>query len=548
MTGTRRSFVSSLAAPILGAATSPKPNIVLVISDDQGYGDLSLHGNPHLETPNLDRIGKEGVQFTQFHSNPVCSPTRASVMTGRYNYRTGVVDTYIGRSMMYPDEVTLPEVLRRAGYRTGIFGKWHLGDCYPMRAMDQGFEESLVLRGGGLGQPSDIPGGTYFDPMLIENGRIVKKNGYCTDVFFNQAMQFIDRNGGRNPFFAYLATNAPHDPLLVDEKYVAPFRAKGLDEQTAKVYGMVRNLDENVGRLLKRLDERKLAQDTILIFMTDNGPQRARFNANMRGVKGSVYEGGIRVPFFLRWPRAVQAGKKVERIAAHIDIMPTLLDACGATGAAKDVKIDGRSLVPLLRDNNARWPDRTLFFQWHRGDVPEPHRNAAARTQRYKLVNGKELYDLEADAEERNDIAAQQPALAASLRKQYDEWFADVSSTRGFAPPRISIGSPHQKVVTLTQQDWRGPKAVWGPNALGHWEVNVEKTGGYEMQIYVKPAESERSLTCVAGDVVLSATIAKGAAEIKLPLSLNSGPARIEVSIGPKGSEIGPTYVIVQPS
>ena len=249
---TRRTAAAALAAPFVhtakAQATRP-PNVIVVISDDQGYGDLSLHGNPHLTTPNLDRVGTESVQFTQFQVCPVCSPTRSSLMTGRYNYRTGVIDTYLGRSMMWPDEVTLAEMLKPAGYTTGIFGKWHLGDNYPLRPVDQGFDESVVCTGGGLTQPSDPPGNLYTDPLLKVNGKWERRSGYCTDIFFNETIRFLERNR-RNPFFVYLPTNAPHTPLQIADEYWKPFAAKGLDETTAKVYGMCRNLDDNMGRLL----------------------------------------------------------------------------------------------------------------------------------------------------------------------------------------------------------------------------------------------------------------------------------------------------------
>ena len=292
-----------------------RPNVLLVITDDQGYGDLGLHGNPKIRTPHLDGLARQGIEMEHFHVCPVCSPTRASLLTGRCNYRTGVVDTFLGRSLMHPEEVTLAEMLQGAGYRTGIFGKWHLGDNYPLRAIDQGFQEALVLRGGGIGQPSDPPGGdSYFDPVLQHNGKQEKTRGYCSDVFTDAALGFIERNRDR-PFFAYLAFNAPHAPLQVPDSYYQlykkmnlapgdfpqvghPLEGKMDPEQTARIYGMVSNIDDNVGRLLAKLDEWKLADSTLVVFLTDNGPQQPRFNAGLRGLKTSVYDGGIRVPCF----------------------------------------------------------------------------------------------------------------------------------------------------------------------------------------------------------------------------------------------------------
>lgn len=516
------------AAGTTNAAQSRRPNVILVITDDQGYGDLSIHGNPDLSTPNLDRVGKEGLRFDQFHVNPVCSPTRSSLMTGRYYYRTGVVDTYLGRSMMWNDEVTVAEVLRDAGYRTGLFGKWHLGDHRPLRPQDQGFQETLSHHGGGIGQPSDPPGGDhYFDATLYRNGEKFKSKGYCTDVFFDAAMDFASRHRDK-PFFAYIATNAPHDPLEVDPRYTAGFEK--LDAVTAKTYGMIRNLDENMGRLLAKLDELQIARDTILIFMTDNGPQRKRYNAGMRGIKGTVYEGGIRVPFFVRWPAKVAAGGVDRHLAAHVDILPTLAEACGAKLPAK-VKIDGRSLLPLM-NGGQNWQDRTLFFQWHRGDRGRLFDSCAARNQRYKLVNGVELYDLENDPAESKDIAAANPEIVAKMRAEYEAWFRDVSATRDFAPPKIYVGDPLEPVVLLTRQDWRGEKAAWTADGLGHWEVDVRTAGTYEVRLLFAPVKSAAKIQASLGGATENASVEAGASEVTVRFkAVKKGPTRMEARL-----------------
>jgi arylsulfatase A-like enzyme len=540
MSLTRRQFLSTPAFAVQTSRSPRPPNVIILMTDDQGYGDLSLHGNPHLKTPFQDQIGAEGVQFTQFQVCPVCSPTRSSLMTGRYNYRTGVVDTYLGRSMMYPEEVTLPELLSQAGYRTGIFGKWHLGDNYPMRSIDQGFEESVVCKGGGVGQPSDPPENSYFNPILQRNGKPERYDGYCTDIFFREALQFIERNQ-RQPFFAYIPTNAPHTPLTVDDRYWKPFREAGLDETTAKVYGMIVNLDENVGRLLGKLGSLELERNTILLYLTDNGPQQPRYNAGMRGRKGTVYQGGIRVPSFLRWPARLKPAR-IDRIAAHIDIMPTMLEACGVA-LRRDLAIDGRSLMPLLRGESSAWPSRTLFTQWHRGDEPELFRACAARTQQYKLIDGKELYDLEADPAESTNISAQKPEIAADLRRQTEAWFQDVSSTRGYAPPRIYLGTAHENPVTLTRQDWRGVKATWEKGGLGHWEVDVRKAGRYQITLRMPGAPAGEASLEVAGKQ-FKTTVNASATEARFDsIDLPAGPTRLEASL-PGGS--GPHYVDVR--
>lgn len=493
------------------AAPPPKrPNVVLIITDDQGYGDLGFHGNPRIKTPRLDALARDSVRFRTFYVSPVCSPTRSSLMTGRYNYRTGIVDTFRGRSMMHPGEVTLAEMLGPAGYRTGIFGKWHLGDHAPSRPIDQGFQEALVHRGGGIGQPSDPPGNSYFDPILMHNGKEEKTRGYCSDVYTDAAIRFIESEPGR-PFFVYLAFNAPHEPLQVPDRDLQPYLGltpyRGepgvghpLPEQlpvetTAKVYAMVSNIDANVGRLLDRLDSLGLARDTIVVFLTDNGPQQPRYNAGMLDRKGNVHEGGIRVPCFIRWPGTLEPGRVVEKAAAHIDLAPTLLEAC-AVARPEKVAFDGRSLLPLLKGQAVDWPDRTLYFQWHRGDVPEIHRAFAARSDRYKLVQPKgveprplpepltyELYDMQADSLEQKNIAGEKPEVVARMLKEYEAWFRDVRSERYFTPPRIHLASPLEDPVTLTRQDWRGPETAWEPGDIGGWDVDVLRSGKFDVDL-----------------------------------------------------------------
>ncbi|HUT33812.1 MAG TPA: arylsulfatase [Planctomycetota bacterium] len=564
----RREFLRDAGSAALGTAaalaTTPtalgqekepmRPNVLLILTDDQCYGDLGCHGNDKIKTPNLDKLAAEGVEFTQGYVCPVCAPTRASLMTGRYNYRTGAIDTYLGRAMMHPDEVTLAEVLAAAGYKTGIFGKWHLGDNYPMRPIDQGFQEALTHKGGGLCQPADFPGNPgYFDPILDHNGKPVKTKGYCTDVYTDAALKFIEANKDK-PWFVYHATNAPHTPLQVDDKYVEPYRKMGLGENTAKVYGMVTNIDENVGRLLAKLKELGLEENTLVIFLGDNGPcgsqrdkgQPIRFNAGLRDQKGTVYEGGIRVPYFVRWPAGFKGGRKLDTIAAHLDVLPTVAAACGAR-VPPDIKLDGTSLLPLLAGDKAPWPDRTLYTQWHRGDEPIMYRSCMARTQRWKLVNGKELYDMPADPGERKNVAAQHGDIVAKMRKGYEAWFKDVSATRGYDPPRIVLGAPEENPSLLTRQDWRGPQAGWAPTSLGHWEVSVAKEGKYRIRLLFAPVDAESSVQCSVGAVRVTAIVPKGAKEATLEdAALEAGDARLEAWVTTGQATVGVHYVIVR--
>lgn len=555
-----------------------RPNVVLIIADDQGYGDLGLHGNPKIRTPNLDRLARAGARFRSFYVSPVCSPTRASLMTGRYNYRTGVVDTYMGRSLMRADETTLAELLSSAGYRTGIFGKWHLGDNYPLRAMDQGFRESLVLNGGGIGQPSDPPGGeSYSDPLLRRNGRWVKTKGYVSDVITDAALEFIGDSRGK-PFFAYIAFNAPHTPLEVPASSAYDeYRRMGLGpadfpgvgdlgghpvppntdpDTTAKVYAMVENVDDNVGRLLRGLDALGLGDDTVVIFMTDNGPQQPRYNAGMFQRKGTTYEGGIRVPFFVRWPAGgLAAGREVTEAAAHIDVTPTLLDACGVARPPR-LKFDGVSLLPLLVGERERLDaERTLFFQWHRGDAPELYRAFAARGGRYKLVQPAgqnegawrpafKLYDLLRDPLETEDLAAERPEIVAQLKRAYEAWFADVTDKRDYttaAAARIFLGAPQENPVRLTRQDWRGPGASWEAKGVGHWDVHVARGGRYEVAARIAKIDAAGAAAhLVIGGVRLRRKLPAGATRVTFGgVRLRRGAARLECWLEVAGEKRG---------
>jgi arylsulfatase A-like enzyme len=520
------------------SAAERPPNVVFILTDDQGYGDLGCTGNPVLRTPRIDSLCRDGARFARFHVSPVCTPTRACLMTGRYNYRTRAIDTYQGRAMMDPAELTVAEMLSARGYRTGIFGKWHLGDNYPMRAMDKGFQESLVHKGGGLCQPSEPDNTSYFETVLVKNGKEFKSKGYCTDVFTDAAIAFIEANAAQ-PFFTYLATNAPHDPAQVEERYWKPYADQGMDERTARIYGMIANIDENVGRLLDTLDRLKIADNTIVVFMTDNGPacgKTPRFNAGMRGQKGTVYEGGIRVPCFMRWPGRIAPDSEIPTLAAHIDLLPTLMEACSLTAPA-DVKLDGRSLWPLLKGEHPEWPDRTLFIQWHRGDAPEAFRDCAAITQRYKLVSGRELYDLEADPAESKDIAADHPDIVQRLRAEYEAWFKDVSSTRGYDPPRIVLGTPHENPSVLTRQDWRGPGG-WGDGDAGYWEVNVAEAGRYRVTVQFSRKVTGSEAVFRLNGVELQQSVDKDTNRCTFPeTELPAGDGRLETWIALTGEK-----------
>ncbi len=579
----KRAFCVSLlclvgCASLACGAPDRRPNVILIMTDDQGYGDLGVTGNPVIRTPHLDRFAGESVEVESFYVCPVCAPTRASLMTGRYNYRTGVTDTWLGRAMMHADELTLAEMLREAGYRTGIFGKWHLGDCYPMRPGDQGFEESLVHTGGGLCQPAGPPDNTYFDPSLLHNGKRVKTHGYCSDVYTDAAIRFATKHR-REPFFIYLPYNCPHAPYQIAETYSKPYDElgmkpadfpavegghvlKSIPKNTAAVYGMVENIDDNLGRLFAKLDELGLGDDTIVIFLTDNGPNGARYNAGMRAHKASVYEGGIRTCFYVRWPARLKAGRKVDRIAAHIDVAPTVLEACGVD-PPQGVKLDGRSILPLLEGRPADWPKRTLYFQWHRGDAPVPYQRFAARTEDYKLVHAAnvkpgagpeaipfELYDMRSDPLETRDVASEYPKIVEQMRGDYAAWLADVSRDHGYEAPRILIGTPHENPTILTRQDWRGPSASWGPKGLGYWEIGVPEGGTFKITCETDPVKLSAVVHLRLQGLELQQILVTGTGRCSFPaVELKASPAeRLETWIEEEGvkTPYGVRYVYVK--
>lgn len=438
---TRRELLSGLAgAPLLSAAAPKTPNIVLVLTDDQGYGDLSCHGNPILRTPNIDRLHSESVRFTDFHASPTCAPTRTALMTGRHEFKSGVTHTVFERERMSLRSVTIAQVLQKAGYRTGIFGKWHLGDAAEYQPNRRGFHEMFIHGCGGIGQQykgtcSDVPGNSYFNPVIRHNNRFEKTEGYCTDVFFQQATDWIGEQArARRPFFAYITPNAPHEPLNVPEEYRSMYADK-VDEKTTRFFGMIANIDENVGKLLDSLKQLGVERDTLFMFMTDNGGTGGVrvFNAGMRGAKNTPYHGGTRVPLFMRWPGVFEAGDR-GALAAHIDLFPTLAELAGAK-TPSNVKLDGRSLVPLLRDKNAQWPDRYLFThvgRWDAGKAAESkYSRCSVHSAQYNMVNLKperawELYDLKADPAESHDVAAARPEVVKRMDAAYDAWWSEV--------------------------------------------------------------------------------------------------------------------------
>lgn len=518
-----------------------KPNVLLIVTDDQGYGDLSIHGNPILKTPHLDRLGEDSVRFDRFYVHSYCAPTRAALLTGRWPLRTGshgVTDT---TATMRTDEVTLAEALKTAGYRTACIGKWHNGAQFPYTAPGQGFDEFFGFNGGHIND--------YFDAELLRGARPEQTQGFVTDVLTDEALRFVKANQS-SPFFCYLAYNAPHLPLQVPDRYFDLFKAQGLSDEVAAFLGMCANIDDNVGRLLAELDALGLANDTIVMFTTDNGGTvgSAVFNAGMHGGKGSVHEGGSRVPLFVRWPTANWTPKVVNTLAAHIDIYPTVLDLCDVT-PPPGPKVDGRSLRPLLDGDESPWPERPLFtytsFSKQEQSPGGVSIAGAVRTPKYRLVRERprkaaprheaawQLYDMDADPGEKTDLASRQADVVAELSRLYDEWYADVSNRELERAP-VQVGHAQENPVELlaTQAEMlQGPRYAitafsggwltgWTrPAAQISFDIDVVAAGDYEVRVkYVCPmADAGSTIRVRAGDAQAE-TVVPGSAVTVVPL------------------------------
>ncbi len=519
----RRQFLISTAAlagamsagPMLSRCTahSKKPNILLILTDDQGWGDITSHNNPRVHTPTMDRLAAEGARFDRFYVSPVCAPTRASLLTGRYHPRTGVHGVTRGRETMREDEVTIAEILKKNGYATGAFGKWHNGAHYPQHPNGQGFDEFVGFCAGHWNN--------YFSTKLERNGVEFTSEGYIADYLTDQAIRFIKKNKN-NPFFCYVPYNPPHSPFQAPDNYFDKYKAQGLNDELACVYAMCENLDDNIARLLDTLRDNDLTDDTIVIFITDNGPNTDRYNGDMRGRKGSPHEGGSRVPCFIRWPGHIEPGTVITPITAHIDILPTLVDMLDLP-TPQTRPLDGVSLAPLLANPTAPWPDRMIFGKWNQAGY--------VRTPRYRLIaypNGIELYDMKNDPGEKRDLANEKPDIAQQLKAAYDAWWQDVIRD-GFDPIPTAIGYEQAPKVVLpgheafllpevgrgiSYQDKYGWANDWITNwtsteAYPQWPVKIVRDGDYEVSIdYVcAPENVGVRFRVVLGEASIGGTI-----------------------------------------
>jgi arylsulfatase A-like enzyme len=534
-----------LAVLAATAPAAPRPNVIVLLTDDQGYGDLARHGNPAIQTPHLDRLHDESVRFSNFHVDSYCTPTRSALLTGR--------------NMLRDDEVTMADVFRHNGYRTGLFGKWHLGTCYPYRPIDRGFDAWLGQGDGGTGCTTDFWGNDRVNDRYIRNGRWEDKPrpGYECDVFFDAAMEYIRAEKSR-PFFVYLAPYNPHNPCsLPDPQWAAPFRDK-VPANVAYFFASIARVDENLGRLRAFLEAEGLRENTLLIFLTDNGTGTGEkvHNAGMRGKKGSPYDGGHRVPCFLHWPAGgFNQPVTVDRLTAHFDWLPTLIDLCSLR-LPRPIAFDGASLQPLLADPRAPRPDRTLVLGTPRNQTsanPTPPRygeNCAVMTDRWRLVNDQELYDMTADPGQQRNLAGEQPQVVDTLRAAYRNYWSSVSARDAGWRGRPIIGAAQAPEVELCAEDWYPTQGncPWnqaavaaGEAVFGHWPIRIAATGTYHIEVRRWPREANAPLAGVpAGRKTVDAHLPNGPVSGLLyggtPKALPV--ARVQLKIGGKTQEV----------
>lgn len=532
------------------SADMPRPpNVIFIITDDQGYGDIAYQGNPLLKTPHLDRMARESAQLDNHHHDPLCSPSRAALLTGQYAARNGVWHVIHGRHLLQPAATTMADVFSANGYRSAMFGKWHLGDNYPFAPHYSGFDEALCHRGGGIGELPDYWGNNYVDDVYFRNGTPTRCAGYCTDVFFDAALHFIESNA-EAPFFVYLAPNAMHAPHIVPDQYAAPYLEQDIPEERAKFYGMIANFDENLGRLFARLQALTLDEDTLVIFTADHGTAAGfdpasgdGFNAGLRGVKGSLYDGGHQVNFFLRWPKRLPAERKVSQLTAHIDILPTLIDLC-ALETDPELEFDGRSLASIIRGEADKLPERPVIIQLQPNRPRKWHQTALLRG-RWRLVNGLELYDVGADRAQKQDIAAEHPEILASLSRDYDAFWEDMG--RAFDQAiAIPVGTDYENPTLLSARDWHptAGRVPWRQrwiddpayDADGFWWIDVSRAGRYQVELRAYPREAERAMGAACASLQIGedawtkdASMPDACAHFEM--TLDAGVTRLRASI-----------------
>jgi arylsulfatase A-like enzyme len=561
-----------------------KPNVIIVITDDQGTGDLACMGNPYIKTPSIDKLYQESVRFTNYHVSSTCAPSRGALMTGRHTNRVNTFHTITGRSLLFEDEVTLPQVFAQNGYTNGMFGKWHLGDNYPFRPEDRGFHEVVRIGGGGITQGPDFWWNDGFDDTYWQNGKLEKYNGYCTDVFFSEALDFIEENKD-HPFLCYISTNAPHKPWNVPKEYLDFYKdVKDLGEDYQRFYGMITNIDNNFKLLEQKLEKLGLKDNTIVIFTTDNGSAGGNkiYDAGLKGGKGSVYEGGHRVPLFMRWPNGkITGGRDIDELVAHYDLLPTFVDLFGFD--FNPVKaIDGKSLKPLIYNNKSNWENRVLYVDTQRKQNLIKYKTYSVMDNNWRLINGKELYDINADRSQTKNIIKQHPEVANRLEEGYEKWWQSIKSENpneryGY----IKVGSSKENPSRISAHDmftgkhngaWHQDGASKAVQASGRWKIEFVEDGEYAIYLRRFPRESKHAINAtfpgqekrielhktMAGstksdfekaylyvaNIEKEQNITPGQAEVKFTGNIPAGKYDMEAQLIDKDGKVYPAYYV----
>lgn len=517
-----------------------KPNVIIIMTDDQGYGDLSCHGNPILKTPNLDRLHAKSLRFTDFHATPMCTPTRGQLLTGRDAARNGAINVSSGRTLLRTELPSIADLFSFNGYRTGIFGKWHLGDNYPFRPEDRGFQETLWFPSSHIGSVADFWGNDYFDDTYNYNGRREKFQGYCTDIFFDHAMQWMQKcSNDEVPFLVYLPTNTPHYPMIAPEADILEMEkvflesdfkdmAAGLKKNLIRFLAMIRNIDMNVGRLVAFLEEEGIGENTILIFTTDNGSTYGPryFNAGMRGMKTELYEGGHRVPFFISRPEGLNTPPRdIKGLTQVQDILPTLVELCKLK-ISKNIKFDGISLASVLQGKKEVDSERVLLINYSRMpvgfDFPSPaapsilkRNGAGVLWKSWRLLEDSELYNLENDPLQQKNVIDQEPEVVKKMRSFLNNWWEDVKEVAN-EPQRVIIGNEKENPSVLTACEWMDVfvdqqfQIKRGIQRNSYWELFVDQPGEYEFELRRWPREADAPLIeALSGGKALPITSAR---------------------------------------
>ncbi|MFV1450791.1 arylsulfatase [Maribacter sp. HS] len=483
-----------------------RPNVIFIITDDQGYGDVGFHGNTIIKTPNIDALAAKSTELTNFHVGTTCAPSRAGLMTGRNSNRNNAWHTIGGCSILNEEEQTMSEVFQENGYATAMFGKWHLGDNYPFRPHDRGFDNALYHGGGGVGQTPDYWNNDYFDDTYFRNGIPEKFEGYCTDVWFNETIKYIEDQADK-PFFAYLALNAPHGPFNVPPEYLDMYADANLTDTQKRFYGMISNVDDNIGKLLKYLETSGKLENTILVFTTDNGTAAGigkknglttGYNANLRGTKSSPYEGGHRVPFLIHWPKGNITSKNQKNsndLVAHVDILPTFAALCKLAYTPK-YYLDGMDVSQVFQ-SNTKLEDRMLVVDTQRLQWPKKDRNSCVMQGEWRLVNGDELYNIETDISQTENLSDKFPKRVNNMQAFYDEWWKSTEADMHYAS--IPLNTPNNENVLLTIHDLHSEDPIpWNQDLIrkgelspkGYYLIKITEPGNYQFDLYRYPPES----------------------------------------------------------